>query len=254
MAKSYFTKLCNPAKLYLVVSVLGLVYGLFQRFSILTLGTNFIFVILWTMVLNYICSVGMKMVSWILVLLPYLMMFLSAGFVMDMMREGGGKQGFQTCPPNQVYVDKNTYGEPIPGFCRPKMTQLAINTETETQKHCRLGNSFYDNDTKKCYSNPCPSGTILKPTIKTWADVGKGTILDNCMCTLNGQKFVNLKGFGVGCYSQKQIDDYSNSGTKPGLWKSGDLLPKVQQSPSSPVAIVQSSGVPTSNSSKIKVK
>ena len=94
MARSDFTKLCNPAKLYLVVSVLGLVYGLFQRFSIVTLGTNFIFVILWTMVLNYICSVGMKMVSWILVLLPYLMMFLSAGFVMDMMH-GKGKQGFE---------------------------------------------------------------------------------------------------------------------------------------------------------------
>ena len=95
MARSDFTKLCNPAKLYLVVSVLGLVYGLFQRFSIVTLGTNFIFVILWTMVLNWLCSVGMKMVSWILVLLPYLMMFLSAGFVMDMMH-GKGKQGFLT--------------------------------------------------------------------------------------------------------------------------------------------------------------
>jgi hypothetical protein len=94
MAKSDFTKLCNPAKLYLVVSVLGLVYGLFQRFSIVTLGTNFIFVILWTMVLNWLCSVGMQTVSWILVLLPYLMMFLSAGFLMDMMGKKD-KQGFR---------------------------------------------------------------------------------------------------------------------------------------------------------------
>jgi len=95
MARSDFTKMCNPAKLYLLVSVLGLVYGIFQRFSIVTLGTNFIFVILWTMVLNWLCSVGMKMVSWILVLLPYLMMFLSAGFVMDMMNVGGKKEGFE---------------------------------------------------------------------------------------------------------------------------------------------------------------
>ena len=74
----------------------------------LTLGTNFIFAVLWTMVLNWLCSIGMKTVSWILVLLPYLMLFLSAGFVMDMMhtKEGfyqslsvGKKEGF-ICPPS----------------------------------------------------------------------------------------------------------------------------------------------------------
>jgi hypothetical protein len=43
------------------------------------------------MVLNWLCSIGMKTVSWILVLLPYLMLFLSAGFVMDMMHS---KEGF----------------------------------------------------------------------------------------------------------------------------------------------------------------
>jgi hypothetical protein len=94
MAKSSFQKMCNPAKLYLAVSVVGIVYGLIQKFSLITLGTNFIFVILWTMVLNWLCSIGLKTVSWILVLLPYLMLFLSAGFIVDMMK-GGKKDGFQ---------------------------------------------------------------------------------------------------------------------------------------------------------------
>ena len=91
MAKSDFSKMCEPAKLYLLVSVVALVYGIFQRFSMITLGTNFIFAVLWTMVLNWLCSIGMKTISWILVLLPYLMLFLSAGFVMDMMHS---KEGF----------------------------------------------------------------------------------------------------------------------------------------------------------------
>jgi len=82
-----FRKMCDPAKLYLVISIAGLIYGLIQKFSMITLGTNFIFVVLWTMVLNWLCSIGLKTVSWILVLLPYLMLFLSAGFIVDIMKK-----------------------------------------------------------------------------------------------------------------------------------------------------------------------
>ena len=98
MAKADFKKMCNPAKLYLVVSILGLIYGMIQQFSLVTLGMNFIFVILWTMVLNWLCSIGMKTISWILVLLPYLMLFLSAGFVIDMMGHSAKKEGFYYAP------------------------------------------------------------------------------------------------------------------------------------------------------------
>jgi hypothetical protein len=83
MAKSDFSKMCNPAKLYLVISILGLIWGIIQQFSMITLGTNFIFVVLWTMILNWLCSIGLKPISWILVLLPYLMLFLSAGVMKD---------------------------------------------------------------------------------------------------------------------------------------------------------------------------
>ena len=75
--------MCNPAKLYLAISIVVVIYGMIQQFSLITLGTNFVFSVLWTMVLNWLCSVGLKTISWILVLLPYLMMFLSAGFILD---------------------------------------------------------------------------------------------------------------------------------------------------------------------------
>ena len=83
MNKQNFRKICDPAKLYLAISTLGLIYGLIQQYSIITLGTNFIFIIIWTMVLNFICSIGLKQLSWILVLLPYLMLFLSVGIVQN---------------------------------------------------------------------------------------------------------------------------------------------------------------------------
>ena len=161
MAKSDFTKLCNPAKLYLVVSVLGLVYRLFQRFSIVTLGTNFIFVILWTMVLNWLCSVGMKIVSWILVLLPYLMMFLSAGFVMDMMHEGGEKEGFdgnrrKSCTTNcplcgpmcKEMKSKGVYVKS--GKTTPSMTDVCATYGADTLYRCPNGMSTLDCDKSYC--------------------------------------------------------------------------------------------------------
>jgi hypothetical protein len=112
MAKSDFSKMCEPAKLYLIVSVIALIYGIFQRFSMITLGTNFIFVVLWTMVLNWICSIGMKTISWILVLLPYITLFLSINFSKDLIR----KEGFEDvkcttvndCPSNAFACNRNT--------------------------------------------------------------------------------------------------------------------------------------------------
>jgi hypothetical protein len=100
MAKTDFSKMCNPAKLYLIISILGLIWGIIQQFSMITLGTNFIFVVLWTMILNWLCSIGLKTISWILVLLPYLMLFLSAGVIKDLLKKGSGsKDGFRSILP-----------------------------------------------------------------------------------------------------------------------------------------------------------
>ena len=129
MTKSDFSKMCEPAKLYLLVSVVALVYGIFQRFSMITLGTNFIFAVLWTMVLNWLCSIGMKTLSWILVLLPYLMLFLSAGFVMDMMHS---KEGFQ----HNIAKKKDTSAA---------KTADPIAAKSEAEKLGAASNSLLDN-------------------------------------------------------------------------------------------------------------
>jgi hypothetical protein len=97
-----FDKLCPPAQIYLVVSVIMMVLSYFglsaisqqlemhQSGSPLLQSLNFtyqkdtktsyvvqaVFIVLWTWVLSYLCNKGFSNLSWFLVLLPWLLMFL----------------------------------------------------------------------------------------------------------------------------------------------------------------------------------
>ena len=98
-----FDKLCTPAQIYLIVSVVMLVLSYFglsaisqqlnmhQSSSPLLQTLNFtyqkdsrtsyvvqgVFILLWTWVLSYICRKGYTSLSWFLVLLPWVLMFLA---------------------------------------------------------------------------------------------------------------------------------------------------------------------------------
>ena len=81
---SSFKKLCEPAKLYLVVSAIFLVMAIFRRISALTLIVKGVFILIWTMVLNWLCSKGFSGLAWIIVLLPFLFLFIAMFTTMDM--------------------------------------------------------------------------------------------------------------------------------------------------------------------------
>ncbi len=83
-------QLCKPAYVYLILSVLTLFVLMIQNFGntnkycvgklscyVSSLGSVFIakilYICFWTFVLNSICKAGYKNVSWIMVLLPYIM-------------------------------------------------------------------------------------------------------------------------------------------------------------------------------------
>lgn len=85
--------LCTPAYVYLVISIITiLVIGIqnFGRKNVYCLGPyscntpnsstffilKVIYVLFWTWILNIICKSGYETVSWVLVLLPYVLMFL----------------------------------------------------------------------------------------------------------------------------------------------------------------------------------
>ena len=79
------SKLCSPAKLYLVISAIAVIMALFYKFQMMAILTKVFFIVLWTWFLNFLCSKGYKNVSWFLVLLPYILiaitMVLSYGAV-----------------------------------------------------------------------------------------------------------------------------------------------------------------------------
>jgi hypothetical protein len=92
-------KLCSPAYLYLVISVIAMILMIFQNagntnkycigeFECSVDNTAAIFIVkacyivFWTFVLNYICKAGYKGVSWFLVLIPFILMAIFIGVFM----------------------------------------------------------------------------------------------------------------------------------------------------------------------------
>jgi len=91
--------LCSPAALYFVISIMGLALVLFQNlgntnsynvgnFSCRVPNTAFVFIVkfiyivFWTYILNLICKDGHVGLSWLLVLLPWILLFVIIGLLM----------------------------------------------------------------------------------------------------------------------------------------------------------------------------
>jgi hypothetical protein len=89
MGNFEFSKYCTPAQLYLVLGAIGIIMAFFKDYGVETLLTKSLFLVLWAWVLNWLCSKGFKAISWILVLLPFIMMFFTYFLIKDVVREGG---------------------------------------------------------------------------------------------------------------------------------------------------------------------
>jgi hypothetical protein len=91
--------LCTPAMIYFVISIISLVVVLMQNlghnnsyhvgsFSCRVPNTTAVFVVkliyilFWTYVLNLICKDGHTNLSWLLILLPWILLFVMIGLVM----------------------------------------------------------------------------------------------------------------------------------------------------------------------------
>jgi hypothetical protein len=73
-----FTSLCTPAKIYVILAVTGVIASLFNTINFTYLLISILWIPLWSMLLNWICSKGYTVVSWFLVLLPLLSMYVIA--------------------------------------------------------------------------------------------------------------------------------------------------------------------------------
>jgi hypothetical protein len=96
MALVGLRNLCSPAAVYLTISVVALVIILIQssgNANVYCVGNyscdtsnlyvvfvlKILYVLVWTWILNLICQSGLSMVSWALVLFPFILMFILIG-------------------------------------------------------------------------------------------------------------------------------------------------------------------------------
>ena len=92
-------ELCTPSMIYFVISIIALAIVLLQNlgnqnsytvgsFSCRVPSTALVFIIkliyilFWTWVLNLICKDGHTNISWLLVLLPWILLFVMMGLLM----------------------------------------------------------------------------------------------------------------------------------------------------------------------------
>lgn len=92
-------QLCTPSYVYFIISVVGLGISIFQNigntdrytlgsFTCLVPNTLIVFMIkvlyilFWTWILNLICRDGQSKIAWLLVLFPFLLLFVILGVIM----------------------------------------------------------------------------------------------------------------------------------------------------------------------------
>ena len=64
---------CLPAKIYVYISFFAIVVSLFNHVNVIGIAMKIFFALIWFFILNWLCEKGYKNLSWILVLLPYIM-------------------------------------------------------------------------------------------------------------------------------------------------------------------------------------
>jgi uncharacterized membrane protein len=93
------SKLCTPSYVYFIISVLGIVISAIQNMGnnkkytlgmfscdvpscILVFIMKILYILFWTWILNLMCKDGHSNIAWVLVLLPFILLFVIMGMVM----------------------------------------------------------------------------------------------------------------------------------------------------------------------------
>lgn len=86
MFSSKFEKMCTPAKLYFVLAIISIIIGMLNGIHMMAILGKLLFAVIFTCFLSWLCSVGLKALSWFLVLLPFVVMLLVMFGLYDMVK------------------------------------------------------------------------------------------------------------------------------------------------------------------------
>lgn len=82
--KKFVENLCAPAQLYFGLHLLSIVATFLGFFSVTNAIVALIGTFIWSFILNKICNAGLTPISWFLVLVPIVGVFLGLGAVATM--------------------------------------------------------------------------------------------------------------------------------------------------------------------------
>jgi hypothetical protein len=84
MFSAKFEKICTPAKLYFVLAVLSIIIGMVNGIHVMAILGKLLFAVVFTYFLSWLCKIGLKPLSWFLVLLPFIVILLVMFGLYDM--------------------------------------------------------------------------------------------------------------------------------------------------------------------------
>ena len=131
MAPTDFSRFCTPAQLYLILAGISLLSAFFNNFQVITLVVNGIFVLIWGWILNWLCSKGLKSISWILVLLPFILFFFTFFFANDIVNNAVHAEGF--CSADDITKIDTAFGT-LHSSMQNRPEQSAIDSALNTFK------------------------------------------------------------------------------------------------------------------------
>lgn len=108
--------MCTPATIYFVISLIGLIlvgvnnldnndkicvgdYNCYVGNNTTIFIINAIYILFWTFVLDLMCKAGYSSLSWFILLLPFIILFIV--FTVLMVKEGNSDMGAAPCPDNK---------------------------------------------------------------------------------------------------------------------------------------------------------
>ena len=171
MTTFQLNKFCSPAQVYLLLAGLGLVFMIFNDFRLGTLILHFIFVILFAYILDYLCSIKLTAISWILVFLPWLFLFSTFFLALDVGQEQGNiieafpniGSAFSWCDNNKNHKNYKQIcsdaGGGTTGKAKSSKDKAAAYVDwcknnTTHQDYDSLCNNVQFKRIKQCYTNP----------------------------------------------------------------------------------------------------
>lgn len=74
---SFIKTVCTPTTIYLFISIISLIISILSSFNLMSIIIKIIFIMFWSWLLNTLCNNGLTIVSWILIILPFIAYFMN---------------------------------------------------------------------------------------------------------------------------------------------------------------------------------